>query len=194
MRDPLSASYASMIKAFVIAAIMVGCAGAPPAPTTPPAAFDPSDVTRAIDVLASAGVAVRIDPSDAPLVAPTGQSRVNLLRFQVRNLALEAHGGGGSRGSEMDEFAIANGGLPISFLIAGWARTAGTPAATAASVMLGGSETVDPSALRIPGMVTALFLADMLQGPAADAARPLVASMSAAPLRNQVSATRSVPT
>ncbi len=128
----------SLVAALVTATIVLSCSGAPPAASTATAgAFGPADVTAAVETLASAGVAVRIGPSDAPLLVPVGQSRVAMLRFQVRNLALEAHGGGGSRGQELDELAAENGGLPISYLIAAWARSAGTPAAAAASKLLG---------------------------------------------------------
>lgn len=168
----------SLFAVLVTAAIVVGCSSTPPtaSPGVTTAPFGPADVTAAVEMLASAGVAVRIAPTDAPLQAPAGQSRVALLRFQVRNLALEARGGG-SRGSELDELAVDNGGLPISYLVAAWARNADTPAAAAGSKLLGETESIDPPAMRIPGLVVALFLADMLQGPAAETPRPRLAAI-----------------
>ncbi len=169
----------SLITALITVAVVVSCSSAPPAASTgvTSAPFGPADITAAIEKLAAAGVAVRIAPSDSPLAAPVGQSRVALLRFQVRNLALEARGGG-TPGSELDEFAAENGGSPVSYLIAAWAQSAGTPAAAAASELLGDTASVDPPALHIPGLVTTLFLADLLQGPAAEPARPVPAATS----------------
>lgn len=176
------------LTATLVGAVLVGACSAGP-PTADPAAvttsspgvagapFGPEDVTAAVQTLAASGVAVRVAPGDAPLQPPAGQSRVALLRFQVRNLALEASGGGGSRGSELDELAVANGGLPVSYLIAAWTRTAGTPAAVAAAKLLGPTESLDPPAMRIPGLAAALFLADMLPGSAAATGRPRLAAI-----------------
>ena len=162
----------------VSAVIVAGCSNPQPSvsPHVTAAPFGPADVTAAVEMLASAGVAVRIKPADAPLVTPAGQSRVGLLRFQVRNLALDVRGGG-LRGSDLDDVAAANGGLPASYLIAAWAESAGTPAATAGSKLIGGAESIDPPAMRIPALAVALFLADMLPGPAAEAARPRFATI-----------------
>lgn len=174
--------------ATLVGAVLVGACSAAPSTASPEAVtspspgvagtrFGPEDVTAAVQTLAASGVAVRIAPGDAPLQSPAGESRVALLRFQVRNLALEASGGGGFRGSELDELAIANGGLPVSYLIAAWAGTAGTPAALAAAKLLGPTESVDPPTMRVPGLAAALFLADVLPGPAAATGRPRLAAL-----------------
>lgn len=149
------------------AAIAPPSGAAPPPPAGDP--FGTADVSEAIDVLARAGVTVRMDPGLPPLGAVSAPSRVEFLHFQVRNMALEASAGGGSPGSDLDEFSATDGGPAISPLIAGWARTAGTPAASAAQELLGDVAGTDSSALRIPMLVMALFLADLTPGDATGA-------------------------
>ncbi|MGK2851533.1 MAG: VWD domain-containing protein [Candidatus Limnocylindrales bacterium] len=176
----------SLIAGLLTAAIVAACSSTPPtaSPGASAAPFGSADVTAAVQTLASAGVAVRVRPADAPLLTPTGQSRVALLRFQVRNLALDARGGG-LRGSELDEVAVANGGLPASYLIAAWAEGAGTLAAAAGSKLLGEMTSTDPPAMRFPGLAVALFLADTLPDPATATGTPKLAAVgqvAAAPI------------
>ncbi|MDQ3492746.1 MAG: hypothetical protein M3452_05745 [Chloroflexota bacterium] len=107
---------------------------------------------------------VRMAPGEPPLSEVSAPSGVEFLRFQVRNMALEASAGGGSPGSDLDDVSAADGAAAISPLIAGWARTAGTPAAESALEMLGDIGATDPADLRIPMLVQALFLGDMVPG------------------------------
>nr|MDP9468691.1 hypothetical protein [Chloroflexota bacterium] len=134
-----------------------GSGGASPEPSQHASALSEADVQGAIDHLASLGIEIRIRPSDAaPITAVTGEpSAVRLLRHQVRNLALERVGGGGTRGADLDEVTAAAGGGPVSALIAGWAASGTTPAATWAASLL------DPSNGVFPTLALVAFVADV---------------------------------
>jgi hypothetical protein len=135
-----------------------------PAPLDEVALTD-SDVMRAVGLLSEAGVTIRIRPSDAPLVGVPHPSRVELLRFQARNLALEAAAGGGTLGVELDEYAEATGSPPLSGLLSAWLAGADTPASRAAAGLVTGHSTGDPAQLTVPGLAMAMFVADIV-GPA----------------------------
>jgi hypothetical protein len=125
-----------------------------------------ADVQRAVDDLAKLGIETRIRPADtAPITPPAGaRSPVRLLRFQVRNLALEQVAGGGTRGSDLDAVSAAAGGGPVSSLIAGWAASAKTPAASWAASVLRRAPPGDPTAAVIPTLVILAFVADAESG------------------------------
>ena len=76
--------------------------------------FGPGTVLTAIDILADAGVTVRLRPGEDPLAPVEDPSGIELLRFQVRNLALEANAGGGTLGADLDTLTVESGGLPLS--------------------------------------------------------------------------------
>ncbi len=118
---------------------------------------------RAIDDLASIGIETRVQPSDAvPITAVTGQrSAVRLLRLQVRNLALERVGGGGTKGADLDALSAAAGGGPVSGLIAGWAASATTPAAKLAASVLPHGDPSDAKATVFPTLALIAFVADV---------------------------------
>jgi hypothetical protein len=154
--------------AIVVAVVLAtGCsassddAGESPDVTELDGTFGAETVEAAVGLLADAGVPVRVRPGDAPLVDVDVASPVELLRFQVRNLALEANRGGGTLGGDLDAYTEAAGGAPISYLIAGWAATGATVNARAAAELLGVTDSTEPPDLVIPGLVIAAFLGDM---------------------------------
>ncbi len=137
-----------------------------------------SDVMRAVGLLSEAGVTTRIRPSDAPLVGVADPSRVELLRFQARNLALEAAAGGGTLGVELDEYAEATGSPPLSDLFSAWLAGADTPASRAAARLVTGQSADDPTQLVVPGLAMAMFVADIV-GPANGPVASIVAGAGA---------------
>jgi hypothetical protein len=166
-----------MLIAILASIAVSGCAvGAPSASPSPSAAqsigssplagpFNAQTVERAVQVLATGGVEVRVGPDDAPLTAATNPSRVRLLRWQARNLALEASAGAGTLGADLDNFAAASEAPPLSALVAGWLHTADSPAVAQARQLLPGYTTTEPQQLVISNLVMLLFVADVV-GPA----------------------------
>ncbi len=160
----------TLVSGFLVA-LLAGCGSASspsvsagasaPRPSSATESFGPANVQRAIDDLASLGIETRVRPSDtAPLSTPTGdRSLVRLLRLQVRNLALEQAGGGGTRGADLDALSAAAGGGPVSTLVAGWLASARTPAATWAA-SLRREAPGDPKANVVPTLALVAFLAD----------------------------------
>ena len=162
MRDTWRSAMA--LVAFVVFACAAP-ASSPPPTGSGSALFGPfgaQAVQRTIDMLATAGIPVRVRPSDGPLAQVNGTARVRLLRFQARNLALEASVGAGTLGSDLDAYAAEAGTQPIAPLIAGWARTANTAASRAAMSVIPGVDQGDPGELVIPGVATMLFLSDVV--------------------------------
>ena len=183
--------------AAVVALLLVGCgsgaspsAGSPsvgvssqaPASSTPDTeAFSPADVERAVDGLASLGIETRVRPSDsAPITDAAGDpSEVRLLRHQVRNLALEHFAGGGTTGADLDVVSAAAGGGPVSALLAQWAVSGTTPAATWARSLLPANPSTDATNAVFPTLVLLAFVADTNagnSGPSSDASARLVVS------------------
>ncbi len=166
--------------------ILAGCSPAPswpgsPGPTSPAAspapstaAFASADVDRAVDDLAAVGIETRVRPSDAaPIKAVAGEaSAVRLLRLQVRNLALERSGGGGTMGADLDLVSEAAGGGPISELLAGWATSGASPAATWAASLMPGNRSATPAGAVFPTLALLAFVADADAGIGASAAAP----------------------
>lgn len=136
-------------------------------PTAPAATFDAAALDATIAAFAAAGIEVRIRPTDTPLVSVAQPTQIGLLRFQARNLALEATVGGGNTGAELDTFTTTAGGEPLAALIAGWLAAADTEASRAAASLPGppAGATADPATTTFPGAVLLMFLADLL-GPA----------------------------
>ena len=114
----LSTTVALLLAALVAACTVVAPPGtqaptqtAPPTtpqPTPTQPTFDTADVDATIAAFAAAGIEVRVRPADAPLVAAGQPSRLGLLRFQARNLALEVRMGSGTTGAELGRL-MANG-------------------------------------------------------------------------------------
>jgi hypothetical protein len=90
---------------------------------------------------------------------------VQLLRWQARNLALEASAGAGTLGSDLDYFALAAGAPPLSALVAGWLQTADSAAVAQARMLLPGYTATEPQQLVISNLVMLLLVADLV-GPA----------------------------
>lgn len=167
---------------LVVSAIVVGCAGASPSPAPDlgsTAPFTAQVVSNAVTALAGGGISVRVRPADSPLVAVQSASRVALMRFQARNLALEAHVGAGTYGRELDEYAAEAGSQPLAPLIAGWLQTADTEASRQARIVAPTLNASDPAAMVVPGLVAMLFLADVV-GPAPAGAHPVARGLAAA--------------
>ena len=159
-------------KAVVVAlavAVLAACSSPgskSPAASPKIASFGVADVQRAVDELAKLGIETRIRPSDAgPISAVTGdRSPVRLLRHQVRNLALERVGGGGTRGADLDALSAAGGGGPVSALLAGWAVAGTTAGAKLAASLVSRDGPSDPAAKVFPTLALIAFLADVNAG------------------------------
>ena len=179
--------------ALLLAAFLAACTVTPPTgtqppvptdpptteptgqPTAPPATFDNAALDATIAAFAAAGIEVRVRPADTPLVPVTQPTRLGLLRFQARNLALEATVGGGNTGAELDAFTTTAGGEPLAALISGWLATAETDASRAAATLTDtpAGTTDGHTTATFPGAVLLMFVADLL-GPA-----PATASLGA---------------
>ena len=175
----------TMLAGGLTLVLLAGCGSTPspaapsgassPTPTPGAEAFSQADVQQTADDLAGLGIETRVRPSDtAPITAVSGErSAVRLLRLQVRNLALERVGRGGTKGADLDAVTAAGGGGPVSALIAGWAASATTPAATWAASLLGGPS-ADPADAVFPTLVLAAFLADVNGGSGGVGSLPVI--------------------
>jgi len=179
--QPHAAAAQTALLAAVFAVVAAACTVTPPTgtqppvptdpptrtptaqPTAPPATFDSAALDATIAAFAVAGIEVRTRPTDTPLVPVAQPTRLGLLRFQARNLALEATVGGGNTGAELDAFTTTAGGEPLAALIVGWLAAADTEASRAAAALA--DATADPAATIFPGAVLLMFVADLL-GPA----------------------------
>jgi hypothetical protein len=180
--------------------LLAGCSSTPsPAgssgasslkPTPGAGAFSQADVQQAVDDLATLGIETRVRPSDAaPISAVTGErSAVRLLRLQVRNLALERAGGGGTRGADLDALTAAGGGGPVSALIAGWADAGTTPGAKLAATLLGKDEPLDAAAKVFPTLALVAFVADVDGGGGAVSSAPSNLLVTSADYCSEISA------
>ena len=162
----------SLLAGALAVAIVAGCSPAE-SPASSPGSTSPStepfsaaDVERAVDGLASLGIETRVRPADtAPITEAAGNpSAVRLLRLQVRNLALEQFGGGGTSGADLDAVSDAAGGGPISALLAGWATSGTTAGANWAASLLPGDPSADPTATVFPTLALLAFVADVDAG------------------------------
>ena len=114
----------------------------------PPAALD--------DALDVAGIAV-IAADDA-----SSPDRVQLTEFQVATMARELERGAGYLGVELDRLGGSPGGLPFSFLIAGWLSSPPTRTARAAASLMGEQQWEQAPAIVYPSAVLLLFAADAM--------------------------------
>jgi hypothetical protein len=132
-----------------------------------------TDTTHAFEVaLAQAGIAVVADTSTDPATA-TPQvpltatlSPVELLDFQAHALAVQAWGGAGWTGAELDGAVPLPAGAPagtpsLAQLLAAYAASAATPGGAFARALLAGQNLKDPSTVRFPAVVLFLFASDM---------------------------------
>lgn len=131
---------------------------------------DSTDAFKA--ALARAGIAVVADTSTDPATATPEvaltvlPSPVELLDFQAHALAVQAWGGAGWTGSELDSVvrlpADAPAGTPsMAQLLAAYAASAGTPGGAFARALLAGQDLKDPATVRFPGVVLFLFASDL---------------------------------
>lgn len=107
--------------------------------------------------LATGGIRIINDPSVA-----TG-SGLELWSYQVENMAREIDDGAGYLGVQLDELLGAPGGLPFSYLLAGWLSTAPTPTAQQARSLIGDQPWEQAPSIVYPTAVLALFAADAVQ-------------------------------
>jgi hypothetical protein len=170
---------ATLIATTMLAACSSGAPGPSPAPSAtvassptassppiPEGAFGPVEIQSAVEELANAGVETRTLPSDAaPITPATGDpSALQFLKFQVRNMALEAAAGAGSTGADLDAATTAAGGGPVTPLLDGWMQEAGTPASELAASALRGQDLEHPGTSVIPTLALAAFVADATRG------------------------------
>jgi hypothetical protein len=111
-----------------------------------------------IDALAMAGIRIVDEPGAA---SPGGA--LQLWSFQVENMAREIDQGGGYVGAQLDALAGSPGGLPFSYLVAGWLSSAPTPTANAAVGLMGDQPWDQAPSLVYPTAVLTLFVADAVQ-------------------------------
>lgn len=109
------------------------------------------------DALEVAGIRVIDDPADSP-----GQG-LELWSYQVDNMEREIDDGAGFLGSQLDELVGAPGGMPFSYLVAGWLDAAPTPAAEQALGLMGDQDWTQAPSLVFPSAVLVLFVADGVQ-------------------------------
>jgi hypothetical protein len=131
---------------------------------------DSTDAFKA--ALAAAGIAVVADASTDPATATpevpltATPSPVELLDFQAHALAVQAWGGTGWTGAELDSVAPlpsdAPAGTPsLPQLLAAYAASAGTPGGAFARALLAGQDLQDPATVRFPAVVLFLFASDL---------------------------------
>jgi hypothetical protein len=94
---------------------------------------------------------------------------MQFLTFQVDNMEREVAVGSGYLGVELDDLFGAPGGLPFSYLLAGWINTSETPAGRQAGAIMGEQSWSEAPSLTFPTAVLALFVADVVA--AGEAAR-----------------------
>ena len=110
------------------------------------------------DALGSAGFEVVDEPG-----APGSGEGLELWSFQVENLVREVDEGGGYLGVQLDELVGSPGGLPFSYLLAGWVSSAPTPTAEAAAELMGDQHWEQAPSLVYPTAVLVLFVADAVE-------------------------------
>ncbi len=131
---------------------------------------DSTDAFKA--ALARAGIAVVADTSTDPATATpevpltATPSPVELLDFQAHALAVQAWGGAGWTGAELDGVVAlpsdAPAGTPsMAQLLAAYAASAGTPGGAFARALLAGQDLKDPATVRFPAVVLFLFASDL---------------------------------
>lgn len=100
--------------------------------------------------------------SDDPGQTRSGRSPLSLITFQVEGMRSEVEHGNGYLGSELDDLVGSPGGLPFSFLIAGWLADIDTPLADAGRELMGDQDWTQAPHLLFPSAVLTFFVADVL--------------------------------
>src|SRR5712692_98863 len=148
-----------------------------PAPASDPSAdarlagalrqpFSDASVEAAVEALARAGVATVADDDSAVLQQPSGSAPTKYYRAQVRNMALLASTGQGTRGADFDRFVpgivLATKSLTMSAVVAGYVAGASTFGGRLARKLMGEVDVHRHGEYRYPTIVLALFLAEAL--------------------------------
>lgn len=178
--------------ALAFAVVAAACNSSPTEvdPTKPPGATSgPTTATTGDDAevrvaLEDAGVTIIDDPATAPPM-----TSLQLWDWQVENMQLELEAGGGYLGTQLDDLTGAIGGMPFSYLLAGWMDSAVTPTAAAAGEMMGGQPLDEASSLGYPTAVLVLFVADALQAAVDDQPVALPTGMFASVAQSGVCST-----
>jgi hypothetical protein len=103
-----------------------------------------------------AGVRIIEDPVDS-------SGGLELWSYQVANMEREIDDGAGYLGRQLDELVGSPGGLPFSYLVAGWLDAAPTPLAEEALELIGEQPWEQAPAIVYPTAVLMLFVADGVQ-------------------------------
>lgn len=130
-----------------------------PASTEPTAdsSAEGSDVDL-FEVFGDLGIEIIDDPAEVAVV-----DGFQVWSFQVENMQQEIAVGDGLFGTELDRLVGAPGGMPFSYLVAGWITGAGTPAAAAAAEIMGDQQWEFAPSLIYPNAVLMLMVADSLR-------------------------------
>ena len=129
-------------------------------------AFGDDSVDEAIDRLAESGIAVFPDEGGPAIVEPDEPaSPLPLLRWQARNLTLEAASGGGLLGSDLDGLVAPDpdhpeAPSPAQFLAA-YVHGVETPGAELSRELIGDQDLSEPDTVVFPTMVVTLFVSDL---------------------------------
>lgn len=102
----------------------------------------------------TAGVRIISDPSQS-----AGRG-LELWSYQVDNMEHEIDDGSGYLGAQLDELVGAPGGMPFSYLLAGWLVSAPTATAEQALGLIGDQPWEQAPSIVFPNAVIALFVAD----------------------------------
>jgi hypothetical protein len=163
----------ALITAVLLVAVACGGSGDDGGPSdgTPPSTLP--DSSSLGEVLTSAGFDIISEPG-----AGTG-SRLELWDYQVTNMWREIQDGGGYLGVQLDELVGDPGGLPFSYLLAGWITASPTAAAEEARDLMGDQDWTQAPAIVFPTAVLMMFVGDAVQAgaPAPSAMSAVEASM-----------------
>lgn len=130
--------------------------------------YTTDSTAAAEEALARSGVATYASPSDqVPVVPLTGSSSgLRLLEFQTHGLAVDAWGGKGISGSELDQqlpipASLHDASAPASAFVAGYVAAVSSPGAALSRSLMAGQDLTRPADLRVPPLVLVLFTADL---------------------------------
>ncbi len=140
--------------------------------------FGEDTIAAAIDALAGSGVATFADPlASQPIVAVTEPaSPLQLLRDQVRAMALEANDLTGIEGDQLDELVDSDPDLATaSYILAGYVAAGDTAGAALSRELMGDQDWAQAPTLLFPQLVLVLFTADVVHQRQLEAERPRVA-------------------
>ncbi len=112
------------------------------------------------EVLMGAGVGVFDDAASV-----TAGPVMRLLRWQVRNVAVEAANGGGITGEALDGLVPVREGVPpVAYLVAAWVKSFDSAGARFSRDLMGTQDWSSAGRIVFPSLVIALFLADATAG------------------------------